>query len=964
VKTKTKSSFVQRVRDTLTRPLFGRDVFISYSRQDATAYVRALAEEVRKHRPDASVCIDQWAAKPYETTHPDLLGEARRSSLFIVVASENAVRSKNVAEEIEQFLGTGRYMLAIDVDRKFGAGDTWSDDAKKRLATTNPIQETKEALGAPPPEPKPPKPSPDVVSRVVESITFETQTRRIRRYAITVAAGALVVIGSASGISWWRISNAQSDVERELAVQKLEEGRAERARKAAVKADAAAKDAEDREKTATLKAEREQDISTALGNANEAATLLQQQPHLVRRAADLAVGAMALLQKRKVRNLGADMALRDALQVLPQMRREVPMRRIVRRAVFSPDGRYFAAIDGEDVMLYDTGTGPGHRLVADAHSVGTRWGAIVFSRDSSRIAAAARDGGNANGWIHVWNTKQRTSAAVVPVSGLNPDVLAVSPTGDSIAFASGESFAVHQLNSEKKPVLQPAGEGLQSIAFNKSGDLLVTAGEKRVRIWKSGTNVGEDLPLRGAPVFAQFSPDGKKVAVISGDGLSVYQWPSKQQWDADLRPPGAVEFSPDSRFIAVSAAKGEGGLRIYDAVNGRAIHSIATRADRIAFNADDSRIATGSFHIARLWRVADGRELGRASHPPMIPFVAFRSDGDVVSAGDRLKVWRPNTIFVADRPIDGTARYHAIAFDPLSDDLAITMAANVERFRGDGTVATCGALPSQHAILFTPDGRLIGEYRKQVRIWSDWCRGSDAGRVIAEFPGTVTSLALARDGRTLAIGGSLPGPRSPLKGMVRIVADWEKHPRTIDLPHPQLVFSLAFLPDGNLVSGANDGVRVWNWQTQIDRPIRLFQGSDVRSVAADRTGRWIASAAMAPTAAAALIWDLHDPGNAAAVVIRHDTSVLSVDFDPTGQFLATAGADRMVHVWEGWNTANPFEVVRVRFDGGATQVVFSPDGCMLGAITTEPDAFATITLWRQPELVAAGRAVLAKAERP
>jgi WD40 repeat protein len=978
VKEKTEVSFFQRASDALMRPLFGRDVFISYSRQDATAYVQALAEEVRKSRPELSICIDQWAAKPYETTHPDLLAEARRSSMFIVVASEHAVCSTNVAGEIDQFLGTGRYMLAIDVDHQFGTGDKWSPYAKERLRTTDPVPETKAALGTPPelqppdpvpetkqapgtppPEPKPPKPSPHVVSRVAESITFETQTRRIKRYAIRVGAGALVVIGLASGISWWRINEAQSVRDGALAAGNIAKIRRKRAIKDAANANAAAKDATAKAKRATSKATREQDIATALGNANEATILLQQQPHLVRRASELAVGAMDLLLQRDVRNLAADMALRDALQVLPQMRRDVPLHRLAQHAAFSPDGQYFVAIDGADVMLYETGTGQGHRLAGGRHPPDARWGAIVFSRDSSRVAVASGEARGPNGWIDVWDTKQRTSLCVIPAAGFDPDVLAVSPDGSSVAFAAGESLVVDPLDPSKE-VVRPAGEVLRSVAFNPKGDLIVTAGEQRVCIWSTDVNVIGELPLHGAPVFAQFSPDGKRVAVGTGDGLSVYAWPSKQRWVVnDLPPPYAnVKFSGDGRLLAVSALKGDDRLRIYDAADGHPICTIATRADQIAFNADASRIATGSFHIARLWRLPDGRELGRASHPPSIPFVAFRAGGDVVSAGDRLKVWRPRAAVAVDHPVDANARMRAIAFDPRSGDLAITMAPNIERFRFDGKVAPCRLRSSPEAVLFTPKGHLIGGVGKTVRVWTDWCRGGTDGRVIAELPGTVMSLALTRDGRTLAIGGAT-GPRGSL---VRIVTDWAGHPRTIDLLHPEHVFSLVFLADGRLVSGSNDGVRVWNWQTRSDRPVRMFPSSDVRSVAADRTGRWLACATGNPSDAAAMIWDLHAAGDAPAAVIQHDTSVFSVDFDPTGQFLATAGADRMVHVWEGWRGTNPSEVARLRFAEGVTQVVFRPDGRMLAAMTTRPHPVATITLLRPDELVAAGRAALAVAE--
>jgi len=53
------------------------------------------------------------------------------------------------------------------------------------------------------------------------------------------------------------------------------------------------------------------------------------------------------------------------------------------------------------------------------------------------------------------------------------------------------------------------------------------------------------------------------------------------------------------------------------------------------------------------------------------------------------------------------------------------------------------------------------------------------------------------------------------------------------------------------------------------------------------------------------------------------------------------------------NPVRMTEVARLRFNDGALQAVFSPDGRMLGAITGAPHSFATITLWQQPELLAA-----------
>lgn len=90
---------MRSLMDVVARSLFGRDVFISYARRDAVGYARQLAFAIRAQRR-VSICIDQWAAPPYATTHPALLRELNRSSLLVLVASESAVLSSNVALEL------------------------------------------------------------------------------------------------------------------------------------------------------------------------------------------------------------------------------------------------------------------------------------------------------------------------------------------------------------------------------------------------------------------------------------------------------------------------------------------------------------------------------------------------------------------------------------------------------------------------------------------------------------------------------------------------------------------------------------------------------------------------------------------------------------------------------------------------------------------------------------------------
>src|SRR5688572_26280314 len=93
------------------RRLTGPDVFISYSRLDASEYTLALASRLTAE--GLSCFVDQWGTPPGKTLPPKLVATVRNSTMFVLVSSEGSARSEAVTLELDAFVGTGRSIIPV-----------------------------------------------------------------------------------------------------------------------------------------------------------------------------------------------------------------------------------------------------------------------------------------------------------------------------------------------------------------------------------------------------------------------------------------------------------------------------------------------------------------------------------------------------------------------------------------------------------------------------------------------------------------------------------------------------------------------------------------------------------------------------------------------------------------------------------------------------------------------------------
>jgi hypothetical protein len=158
-------------------------------------------------------------------------------------------------------------------------------------------------------------------------------------------------------------------------------------------------------------------------------------------------------------------------------------------------------------------------------------------------------------------------------------------------------------------------------------------------------------------------------------------------------------------------------------------------------------------------------------------------------------------------------------------------------------------------------------------------------------------------------------------------------PDSTDLDrYTQVVFKVAFSPDGSLLAtGSSEStVRLWDVKTRQETapPIRGHSGK-ARAVAFSPDGTLLATGGDDNTV---LLWDVRTRQQAAQP-ISTDGSVRSLAFSPDGTILAAAGTGGFVLLWnmragsEFWRIANTTQ--HGPYTGTIETVAFSPDGARI-----------------------------------
>jgi WD40 repeat protein len=535
--------------------------------------------------------------------------------------------------------------------------------------------------------------------------------------------------------------------------------------------------------------------------------------------------------------------------------------------------------------------------------------------------------------------------------------VSVSPQGDRVAFAS-QSQKVSIVRTKDQAVsaeLQGHKHRINSIEFSHNGVLVATASmDRTVGLWDTQSNEVTALCGHKAQVNeVDFNPSGTLLASAGGDRL-VQIWDTKARASklsfTDAKAPvQAVRFSADGRLLGYADEEGNAVVRSTE--DWSVVTAIKTPEKDIVsidFSSDGTKLITASYAgVVRVWSVPEGTSLGvLAGNKDKLWRIRFTPDQRIAAASwdgsvhfwdsetlqqeaifDAHDHWVTDVAFATDTNMMATASEDGkVRLWRNYDSAASMFAVNFDQeediqraaFSKEGSIFATGGF-SNKVIVYRMDGR-----RRLHRLCEP-----------IEHPGPILGLALSSDGQMVASLGNAAGATDNaiiLTDTTRCEAI-----RRIEVGGLFLT-NLALDPSNRfLAATAHDGaIRIFDIESETDP--RIFDeghAGPVASVTFDPSGQYLASAGLDGKV---IVWRLAD-GSIFNQHQNHAGPIWFARFSPDGRLLVSAGGEKSVHIWD-WKSGRR-ETQQISTATTAAGLLFSYDGKRL--VVGDDDR--SLTIW-------------------
>jgi WD40 repeat protein/serine/threonine protein kinase len=448
----------------------------------------------------------------------------------------------------------------------------------------------------------------------------------------------------------------------------------------------------------------------------------------------------------------------------------------------------------------------------------------------------------------------------------NPEALDfdLSPDGQWLACCGPNNAVQIRPTHEDGPAITLGRHqgAITSIAFSPDGSTLATTSwDQTARLWNVARRE-ERVVLRGHKEklsHLAFSPDGQLIATASQD-YTARVWDARTGQTLAVLPGSgfrqAVAFSPDGRYLAAEDLPISGGnetVRLYELVGRRQRRLLAGHVNGtqcLAFHPRLPLLASGADdHAIIIWDAESARALRHwTAHEQFVGALAYHPDGSLLASGQGdfnpsspVRLWDTRTGALR-RDFSGHAGgVHAAAFDSTGRRLAtgydngilIIWDVNTGQILRRESVGPSWVW----SIAFIDDDRrLVTEVTFGPVVMYDLERTEPPRRV--QVPGGMRRWVIDRTRNALVVAGE--GSM-----LTRVSLRDLAIGHHLDKGHDGLIGSLAISRDGRLlVTGGGPDRRVVLRDAESFEPLVTFPPwtGMVKDLAFDSTGRWLAIA--------------------------------------------------------------------------------------------------------------------------